>query len=222
MSAVQINFAGEEELRELPGVGARVAKNILRFREENFPITTANIHDIHKLRTSKRLLQLIDFTDQPVHAKGRSRPTYQPQEYFVQGLSQFMNANQPNRDFSENLQHMSWPVTPVQAQAQSPPQVVGFSSPHQVGYQPAAQYQPATKYQPGYSENQPQSSLPATPVQAQVHHPPQLVGYPSQYQPTSRYQSTSQYQPMSRYQPMSQYQPMSPYQRKSQFRPIRQ
>ena len=76
------NFAGEEELRELPGVGARVAKNIVRFREENFPITPANIHDIHKLRTSKRLLQLIDFTDKPAHAKGRSRPTYQPQEYF--------------------------------------------------------------------------------------------------------------------------------------------
>ena len=110
MSSVQINFAGEEELRELPGVGARVAKNIVRFREENFPITPANIHDIHKLRTSKRLLQLIDFTDLPVHAKGRSRPTYQPQEYFVQGLSQFMNANQHNRDFSENLQQMSWPV----------------------------------------------------------------------------------------------------------------
>ena len=100
MSAVQINFAGEEDIRELPGVGARVAKNIVRFREENFPITPANIHDIHKLRTSKRLLQLIDFTDQPAHAKGRSRPTYQPQEYFVQGLSQFMNANQPNKDFS--------------------------------------------------------------------------------------------------------------------------
>ena len=82
MSAVQINFAGEEELRELPGVGARVAKNIVRFRE-NFPITPANIHDIHKLKTPKRLLQLIDFTDQPVHAKGRSRPIYQPQEYFV-------------------------------------------------------------------------------------------------------------------------------------------
>ena len=63
MSAVQINFAGEDELRELPGVGARVARNIVRFREENFPITPANIHDIHKLRTSKRLLKLIDFTD---------------------------------------------------------------------------------------------------------------------------------------------------------------
>ena len=177
MSAVQINFAWEEELRELPGVGARVAKNIVRFREENFPITPANIHDIHKLRTSKRLLQLIDFTDKPAHAKGRSRPTYQPQEFLVQGLSQFMNAHQPNRDFSETLQQMSCPVTPVQAQAQSPPQVVGFSSPHQVGYQPAAQYQPATKYQPGYSENQPQSSLPATPVQAQAQPSPQLVKF---------------------------------------------
>ena len=80
-----------------------------------------------------------------------------------------MNANQPNRDFSENLQQMSWPVTPVQAQAQSPQQVVGFSSPHQLGYQPAAQYQPATKYQP-------QSSLPTTPVQAQAQPSPQLVG----------------------------------------------
>ena len=155
-------------------MGARVAKNIVRFREENFPITPANIHGIHKLRTSKRLLQLIDFTDQPVHAKGRSRSTYQPQEYFVQGLSQLMNANQPNRDFSENLQQMSWPATPAQAQAQSPLQVVEFSSPHQLGHQPVAQYQPATKYQPGYSENQPQSSLPATLVQAQAQPSPQL------------------------------------------------
>ena len=93
MSAVQINFAGEEELRELPGVGARVARNIVRFREENFPITPANIRDIHKLRKSKRLLELIDFTDQPVHAKGSSWPTYQPQESFVQGLPHFMNDN---------------------------------------------------------------------------------------------------------------------------------
>ena len=108
------------------------------------------------------------------------------------------------------------PATPVQAQVQPSPQLVRFSSPHQVGYQPVAQYQPATKYQPGYSENQPQSLLPATPVQAQVHHPPQLVGYPSQYQPTSRYQPTSQYQSMS------QYQPKSPYQPKSQYQPIRQ
>ena len=151
---------------ELPGVGTRVAKNIVRFREENFPITPANIHDIHKLRTSKRLLQLIDFTDQPVHAKGCSRLTYQPQEYFLHGLSQFMNFNQPNRVFSENLQQMSWPATPVQAQAQSPPQVVGFSSPHQLGYQPA------TKYQPEYGENQPQSSLPTIPVQAQAQPSP--------------------------------------------------
>ena len=163
-------------------MGARVAKNIIRFREENFPITPTNIHDIHKLRTSKRLLQLIDFTDQPVHAKGRSRPTYQPQEYFVQVLSQLMNANQPNRDFSENLQHMSWPVTPAHAQAQSPPQVVEFSSPHQLGYQPVAQYQPATKYQPGYSENQPQSSLPTTPVQAQAQPSRILVGFSSPHQ----------------------------------------
>ena len=55
MSAVQINFAGEEELRELPGVGARVARNIVRFREENFPITPANIHDIHKLKDIKKI-----------------------------------------------------------------------------------------------------------------------------------------------------------------------
>ena len=102
MSAVQINFAWEEELRELPGVGARVAKNIVRFREENFPITPANIHDIHKLRTSKRFLELIDFTDHPVHAKGSCLPTYQPQESFVQGLPYFMNDSQPNRRYSDN------------------------------------------------------------------------------------------------------------------------
>ena len=126
MSAVQINFAGEDELRELPGVGARVARNIVRFREENFPITPANIHDIHKLRTSKRLLELIDFTDQPVHAKGSSLPTYHQQESFVQGLPYFMNDNQPNRRYSDNPQQMSWPATPVQAQAQLPPQLVRF------------------------------------------------------------------------------------------------
>ena len=94
---------------------------------------------------------------------------------------------------------MSWHVTPVQARAPSPPQVVGFSSPHQLGHQPAAQYQPATKYQPGYSENQPQNSLPTTPVQAQAQPSPQLVGFSSPHQ--IGYQPTAQYQPATKYQP---------------------
>ena len=152
-------------------MGARVARNIVRFREENFPITPANIHDIHKLRTSKRLLELIDFTDQPVHAKGSSLPTYQPQESFVQGLPHFMNDNQPNRMYSDDPQ---------------------------------------------------QSSLPATPVQAQVQPPSQLVGYPSQNQPTSQYQPTTLYQPMAQHQSMSQYQPTTQYQPMAQHQPTAQ
>ena len=138
-----------------PGVLCKEKISIYTFQQRN-------IHDIHKLRTSKGLLELIDFTDQPVHAKGSSLPTYPPQEYFVQSLSKFRNANQPNRMYSDNPQQMSWPATPVQALAQPSPSLVGFSSPHQVGYQPTAQYQPATKYQPGFSYNPQQSSLPAT------------------------------------------------------------
>ena len=199
-------------------MGARVARNIVRFRVENFPITPANIHDIHKLRTSKRFLELIDFTDQPVHTEGSSLPTYQTQESFVQGLPNFMNDNQPNRMYSDNPQQMSWPATHVQAQVQPPPQLVGYPS----QYQPTAQYQPARKYQPGYSDDPQQSSLPATPVQAQVQPPSQLVGYPSQYQPTSQYQQTTQYQPTSQYQPTTLYQPMAQHQSMSQYQPTTQ
>ena len=57
-----------------------------------------------------------------------------------------MNDNQPNSMYSDNPQQMSWPATPVKAPAQPPPQLVRFSSPHQVGYQPTVQYQPARKY----------------------------------------------------------------------------
>ena len=111
------------------------------------------------------------------------------------------------------------PATPVQAQVQPSPQLVRFSSPHQVGYQHTAQYQPARKYQPGYSGDPQQSSLPATPVQAQVQHPPQLVDYPSQYQPMSHYQQMSQYQPMSKHQQITQYQPMAQHQPTAQYQP---
>ena len=73
-----------------------------------------------------------------------------------------MNANQPQRVYSDNPQQMLWPVSPFQGQAPPPLQLVGFSSPYQVGYQPTAQNQSAVNYQPGYSGNLQQRSLPAT------------------------------------------------------------
>ena len=45
-----------------------------------------------------------------------------------------------------------------------------------------------------YSDNPQQMSWP-THVQAQVQPAPQLVGYPSQYQPTAQYQPVRKYQP---------------------------
>ena len=102
--SIQINFAEEEELRELPGVGSRVAKNILRFRQDNFPITPSNIYDIPRLKTSKKFLQLIDFTavhkgsGEPIHVDVRSRTNYHPQESFVQTLSQYIDDNQPKKN----------------------------------------------------------------------------------------------------------------------------
>ena len=140
-SAVQINFAGKDELREYTDVGTRVAKNIVWFREENFQITPANIYDIHKLKTPKRLLQLIDVTDRLNMQKAT---VGQPINHKT--LSQFMNVDQPNRMYSDNQQQVPCPATPVQAQAQPSPQLVDFSSPHQVVYQLTAQHQLTTKY----------------------------------------------------------------------------
>ena len=44
MSAVQINFAGEEELRELPGVGARVGTQVDDPVFYPLPVRTTDLH----------------------------------------------------------------------------------------------------------------------------------------------------------------------------------
>ena len=68
-----------------------------------FPITPSNIYDIPRLKTSKKFLQLIDFTavhrgsGEPIHVDVRSWTNYHPQESFVQTLSQFIDDNQPNK-----------------------------------------------------------------------------------------------------------------------------
>ena len=114
--------------------------------------------------------------------------------YVINQQPNIGSATEYQPGYSENHPKSSLPTAHVQAQAQPSPQLVGFSSPHQVGYQPTAKYQPATKYQAGYSDDPQQSSLSATPVQVQVQPAPQLVGYPLQYQPTSQYQPMLQYQ----------------------------
>lgn len=64
-SLIPINFAGEGELQQLPGVGLRIARHIVQYREENFPITLANIEQIPRLKPSEKLYKLINFTTDP-------------------------------------------------------------------------------------------------------------------------------------------------------------
>ena len=159
----------------------------------------------------------------PVQAQVQPSPQLvrfsSPHQVGYQPTAQYQPAKNYQPGYSGDPQQSSLQATPVQAQVQPSPQLVRFSSPHQVVYQQIAQYQPARKYQPGYSGDPQQMSWPATPVQAQVQHPPQLVGYPSQYQPMSQYQPTSHCQPMSRHQPITQYQPMAQHQRTAQYQP---
>ena len=159
----------------------------------------------------------------PVQAQAQPSPQLvrfsSPHQVVYQQKAQYQPARKYQPGYNGDPQQSSLPATPVQAQAQASPQLVRFLSPHQVVYQQKAQYQPARNYQPGYSGDPQQSSLQATPVQAQVQHPPQLVVYPSQYQPMSQYQPTSHCQPMSRHQPITQYQPMAQHQRTAQYQP---
>ena len=75
---VPINFAGEVELQQLPEVGSRIARNIVQYREENFPITPANIEYIHRLRLSEMLVRSIDFTTDPYCRRASTQPDQGP------------------------------------------------------------------------------------------------------------------------------------------------
>ena len=65
LEKVKINFATEEQLQKLTGVGNAVAKNILQHRAVVGNVTLSNVGQIKYLRVTQDFIDQTDFSENP-------------------------------------------------------------------------------------------------------------------------------------------------------------
>ena len=102
LEKVKINFATEEQLQKLTGVGNAVAKNILQHRAVVGNVTLSNVGQIKYLRVTQDFIDQTDFSENPelhIHEDIVEKNEKVPQgEYSFQPFNVEMNTSDPGLD----------------------------------------------------------------------------------------------------------------------------